>query len=498
MIFGGKKVMKKWLLLLCFFYNAVLLSQTVLNSFSLNLNRPLENGQILNIEDVKTNDIYVFAADDKYINILKYNKSLFLTNQFTDSIKLAKDRSLIGHSIGEDGNPILYWATNNLRNIRFIKYYLETKTTKALNFDLPPQNEYLITTFQKNNNFYILCKERDQQHLLLYEFNNGKAEVKMFDLSGIQFQNERGQSLAFSTVIRYYPIEKMDSDNFNTLDKTTEKTKMYVLDDHILLTFDYSLKKTQILDLNLTTVDVTEKNFNQPVTKKASKASNSFFYENRLFQIKAGNEELLFDIKDFNSGKTLKSVAVSKNDTISFKNSPLFAQISEKKPQEIKNTAKFLKQLSALNIGISALKNKENTFLSLGGFAEYEVSNFSYGQTNFFGDFDNGFGGYSEYASKMVYFDTTINSDLEFVRQKQSEPLAIDNIFYYLSINKNISLQNILKLKDYYILGYYDTSLKQYIMRKFTDGFYYEEKNPIINKAILSNPFSFDNKSIKN
>ena len=72
--------MKKLLFLLCVFYNTVMLSQTVLNSFALNLNRPLEDGQILNIEDTKTNDIYVFAADDKFINILKYNKSLFLTN----------------------------------------------------------------------------------------------------------------------------------------------------------------------------------------------------------------------------------------------------------------------------------------------------------------------------------------------------------------------------------------------------------------------------------
>lgn len=492
--------MKKLFLIFCVFYNAVLLSQTVLNSFSLNLNQPLVNGQILNVEDVKTNDIYVFAADDKYINILKYNKSLFLTNQFTDSIKFVKDRSLIGHSIGEDGNPILYWATNNLRNIRIVKYYLETKTTKVLNFDLPPNSEYIITTFQKNNNFYMLSKETNQQHLLLYEFNNGKAELKMFDLSGVQFQNEKGQNLAFSTVIRYYPIEKMDLDNFITLDKTIKKTKMYALENHILLTFDYSLKKTQVLDLNLINVDITEKNFNQPITKKPSKTSNSFFNHNKVFQIKAGKEEILFDIKDFDSGKTLKSVAISQKDTIDFKNSPFFLQINDKKPQEIKTTDKFLKQLSSLNTGISAFKNNKNTTISFGGFAEYQISGYDYIQTNSLADFfDNDFGGYSEYGSKMVYFDAMLNSGLEFVHQNQSEPLAIDNIFYYLSINKNISLQNILKLKDYYILSYYDVVSKQYIMRKFTDGFYYEEKNPIINKAILSKPISFDNlKSIGN
>ncbi|MGO4772628.1 hypothetical protein ACEN2I_13270 [Flavobacterium sp. W22_SRS_FK3] len=485
--------MKKLFLIFCVFYNAVLFSQTVLNSFSLNLNSPLENGQILNAEDVKTNDIYVFAADDKYINILKYNKSLFLTNQFTDSIKLAENRSLIGYSISDDGNPLLYWATDNLRNIRIIKYYLETKTTKALNFDLSPNNESLITTFQKNNDFYILCKEKNQQHLVLYEFNNGKAEVKMFDLSGIQFQNEKGQNLAFKTVIRYYPIEKMEIDNLNTLDKTIHKTKMYLSDGHILLTFDYSLNKTKILDLNLTNAEVTEKNFNQPVTKKSSRTSNSFFYDNKLLQIKAAKEELLFEIKDFDSGKTLKSVKVSKKDTISFKNSPLLLQINDKKPQEIKTTDRFLKQLSSLNVGITAFKNKKNTFISFGGFAEYQISGYNYIQSNALADFfDNDYGGYSEYESKIVYFDAMLNSDLSFVHQKQAEPLAIDNVFYYLSINKNVALQNILKLKDYYILGYYDLASKKYIMRKFTDGFNYEERNPIINKAILSQPASFE------
>lgn len=485
--------MKKLLLLLCVCYNTVMLSQTVLNSFALNLNRPLENGQILNTEDVKTNDIYVFAADDKFINILKYNKSLFLKYQFTDSIKLAENRSLIGHSISDDGNPLLYWATDNLRNIRIIKYFPETKTSRALNFDLPTTTEYIITTFQKNNMFYILCKETNQQHLLLYEFNNGKAEVKMFDLSGIQFQNDKGQNLAFNTVIRYYPIEKMDPDSFNTLDKTVHKTKMYISEGHIFLSFDYSLKKTQVLDLDLTTTNITEKNFIQPLSDKESRSSNSFIYENKILQIKTSKEEFLLDIKDFDSEKTLKSISVSKNDSIRFKNSPFFLKINDKKPQQIKTTEKFLKQLSTLNAGITVFKNHKNTSVSFGGFAEYQISGYDYIQGNLLADFfDNGYGGYSEYQSKMAYFDAMLNQDLEFVNSKQSEPLAIDNVFYYLSTNKNISLQNIIKLKEYYILGYYDMASKQYIMRKFTDGFSYEERNPIINRAFLSKPYQFE------
>lgn len=476
--------MKKLLLFFLLISKSALLGQTVLNSFPLNFKNPLETGQILNVEDVKTHDIYVFASDDKNINILKYNKSLFLTNQFTDSIQTAKNRLLVGHSIGEDGNPLLYWGSPNLTNIRIIKYFLETKTTKALNFDFPESNEYIITTFQKNNTFYVLSKEKSKQHLLLYEFKNGNCEIKMFDLSAIPFQNETGQKFTLSTLIRYYPLQKMESDDFNSLDKTTNINKLYVLDDHIILSFDYNTKKTQILDLNIKTLDVTEKNFNQPVSKKTAKSSNSFYNDGRLFQIKANSDEFLFDIKDFESGKTVKSVVVSKNDTIQFKNSPLLLQINNQKPQELKTTNKFLRQLSNLSVGLSVLKNNNNSFITFGGFVEY-ISDFYYGQNNF--------GEQPQSQTKMVFFDSTLNSDFEFVIKKQSEPLAIDNLFYFISMNKNVSLQNILKLKEYYILGYYDTTSKQFVMRRFTDGLIRDDiGNPIMNKSQFSNPAAFE------
>lgn len=76
----------------------------------------------------------------------------------------------------------------------------------------------------------------------------------------------------------------------------------------------------------------------------------------------------------------------------------------------------------------------------------------------------------SIHHSKSVYFESILDRNFEFVHQEE-KPLAIDNIFYFLSINKKATSTNILKFKDYYILGYYDNTTKQYIMRKFTDGF---------------------------
>lgn len=476
--------MKKLLLFFLLAFPSVLLSQTILNSYPLNLTKIDENGQILNAEDVKNQDVYVFAADSKNINILKYSKSFFLTKQFTDSIRDAENRSLLGSSISDDGNPTLYWSSRESQNIRIIKYYLDNNTSRTLNFNIPENNEYIITTFQKNNNFYILGKEKDSQHLLLYEMKNGKCEIKMFDFSASRFQNERGQNLTFSSLIRYFPIQKMESEDFNPLNKTVHINKLYVLNDRIILTFDYNQKKTQVFDLNMETAEMTEKNFTQPDSKTISKTSNSFFSENKLFQVKASKDEFLFAVKDFDSEKTIKSISVSKKDTILFKNSPLFLQINDNKPKELKTTTKFLSQLSDLSVGLSVLKNNKNSYITFGGYLEYIVSDFNYGRSNSFDSFEN----QVQYRqSKMVYFDSVLNANLDFVTDQKSEPLAIDNIFYYLGTNKNAALQNILKLKDYYILSYYDTVLKQYTIRKFTDGVMREDSgNPISNKAIFS------------
>lgn len=477
--------MKKLLLFFLLVSKPIVFGQTVLNSLPLNLNNPLEDGQILNVEDVKTHDIYVFASDNKKINILKYNQSLFLTSQFTDSIRFAADRRLIGYSIGEDKNPLLYWASENFRNIRIIKYFPEVQTSRSLNFDFPDNHDYIINSFQKDNVFYVLAKEKAQQHLLLYKFENGNCEIKMFDLSAFIFQNGAGRSFSFTTLIRAYPIQKMDLNDFNPIDKTAGINKMYVNDNHIILTLDYNSKKTVVYDLNMETSEIKEKVFNLPVTKKTVQTANSFYTSNKLFQVAANKDEFVFEIKDFDSGNTIKNVSLSKNDTIQFKNSPLFLQINNNRPQVLKTTAKFLKNLADLSAGISVVKNQKNNFITFGGFVEYIDYDYLY-SINEVPDM------IPRTQSKMVYFDALLNENLDFIKAEQLEPLAIDNLSYFLNTSKNISLQNTLKVKGFYILSYYDLSSKQFIMRKFTDGFVRGDGNPIMNKSVFSNPATFE------
>lgn len=469
--------MKKTLLFLLLIYKSALFSQTVLTSYPLDLKKSEENNQILNAENTVTHDVFSFIANTQNITILKYNSTLFLTNQYTGSFLNLENKSIIGYSFSEDGNPTLYWSSMDFNEIIVIKYYLENKTFKALKFRFPSSNHSVITSFQKDNLFYILSKNLSEQTLTLYAFKNERAEEKTFDFSDFLFQNKNTQRMPFNKIIEAFPIEKMEVDDYNPLFKSTQKSKVYMLDERIILTLDHNPKKTQVFDLNFKNHTITEKNFAQPIPKKAARSSNSFFYENKIFQVNANADGLLFDVKDYDSGLAIKNITVSKNDTIRFKNSPLLIQRENGRPKELNKTKKFLQYLSNLDIGVSVFKNKKHTLITFGGTPKndfvdhYSRNNVSFGQSD--DEFEQMFpqNNFSpNIHTETVFFESSWDKNFEFNNQ-ESPPLAIDNISYFLSQHKEVTLEKIIKFKDYFILGYYDSATKEYVMRKFKDGY---------------------------
>nr|WP_315223516.1 hypothetical protein [uncultured Flavobacterium sp.] len=466
--------MKKSLIFLLLLYKSAFFGQTVLTSHALDLKKSAKNIQILNAENLLTHEVFVFAAYDQNITILKYNSALFLTDQYTGPLVNLENKELIASSFSEDGNPSLYWTSRDFKEIIVIKYYLETKTYKALKFGFPSESQYVVATFQDNNLFYILSKPISEQTLAVYTFKNGMVEEKIFDFSLFKFQNKNTSFLPFTELIKQNPIEKMEFKDYNPLYKSTAKSKVYLQENKMVLTLDQNPKQTQVFEINLDSHTLNEKIFVQPNTKKPLRSSNSFLAENKLFQVTANKEELLFDVKDYGSGLSIKSIHVAKNDTIRFKNSPLLIQREYGKPGEIKKTAKFLHYLSNLDIGLSVFKNKKNTLITLGGTPKSE--NLDYYAQNF-GQYDDEFGQifspitfYPNVHTETVFFESALNKNFEFSSSEPS-PLAVDKISYFLNQHQEAAFANVIPFKDYFILGYYDQTSKEYILRKFKDGF---------------------------
>jgi len=502
--------MKKIYSFLFVIYSSTLFSQTILSSYPIELKEPEENKkkinidrlrtneeivfvassdfqipkedhQIFNLENEKTHELFVFIKDLEKITILKYNRALFLKSEYVFPLQNLGDKSILGCSFGEDGNPTIYFSSNIIENvsplvlISILKCNLENKTHTISDFKFPA-NEVAVTVFQMNNSFHILAKHRIMQGLIFYTFKDTKVAKKGFDFSSLTFQHKNGKILRFNNLIKNYPIEKIDVHDYNALDKAVKVSKLYIQKNHIVLTFDYNPKRTQAFDIDLENQELTEKNFPQTVLQDPKKMSNSFYQDGKLYQINASKSELLLDIKDFISDQTLKTIRVLSEDDKRSKDAPLFVQTDSRKPSEIRSAKRFLQHLQTLDIGLSVFKNKENTLVTFGGVPIIKKQGASFrNQTYIVNRYeeDNPFFN-AEFSTiehfKSVYFPRILDHNFEFVNQ-EPQPLGIDKLYYFLDMNKKITIKNILKYNDYYILGYYDVESKQYIMRKFTDGF---------------------------
>lgn len=463
--------MKRIFLFLFLISSTVLLSQTVLTSYAIDLKNKVGQSEIMTGENMATRDVFVFAASADSLSILKYNSALFLRDKFVTNRQYTQNRSLMGYSFSEDGNPTLYWFSPEEKTVILIKYYLENRTSRALKFQVPLDENYLLAQYQKDNNFYLLMQSKTKQALTAFVFKNGMAEERFLDFSAFKFIDRKTQPKTFNQILNENPIEKMDAGEYNPLFKVAAKSKLYTLPNRLILTLDQTFRKTQVFDINLENQEIKEKTFTKSVGEKNPKSSNSYYHENKLYQINVNADELFFDIKDYESGESIKSFAVTKKDTIRFGNSPLLMQIEDRPPKQLKNTAKFLKALSSLDAGLSVYKNQKNLFITLGGsgsdLKSISMNGFAFNDP--FGDFpSNGY--YNIETNYSVFFESIWTKKLELT-QETHEPFASDKVYYFLDSHKEAVLSSTLKLNNYTILSYYDIVAKQLVLRKFADGF---------------------------
>ncbi|MBF4472704.1 hypothetical protein [Flavobacterium sp. HJJ] len=459
--------MKRIFLFFILIQSQFLLSQTVLATFPLELKKSKEYRHIINAENTITHNMFVFASDKETLTILKYNSSLFLNSQYSFPRPDTSLTTIAGYSFNSDENPALYWSNADLTKITAVQYDLNSKTSYPINYEQQFFNQTVITQFQENNTFYILAQKQFEEKLILYIFKDGKKEEKTLDFSSFKFKNSKNQAINFTQILEACPIEKIETNQFNPLFKGTQKTKFYVLKNRLLLTFDHNDNETQAFDIDLSTLEIQEKNFPKTSTKNYVSLSNSYYHESKIYQFKVNAEELVFEIKDYNTAAIIKNILVSKTDTISFKSSPLWQQFEGQRPKELKTTAKFLNQLVYLEAGLTVYKTSNSILITLGGTGNIQFANF----INTLSDF-NSFDNNLQYQNipTTVYFESIFDKKLDHIKKDQ-EPLAVDFISRFELEHSEVTLPSIIRYKNYYILGYYDSSAKQYIMRKFIDGF---------------------------
>lgn len=451
------------------FSKSLLFAQTIVNTYLIDLNKKIESTQIITALNQSSKEVFVCIAVDKSIKILKYNSAFFLSDEFDAPRKNSENRSLVGYSFSENGNPTLYWFSDEQKNFIVVEYFLKTKTFKELKFNFSYPNLTILQQYQNENSFNLLAIDNTNPTLVHYSFKGGNAEQKLFDFSEFTFRDSKTLPVSFQQILFENPMELLDKEDYNPLYKVASKTKMYLEKDHVILTFDQLLRNTQLFDIDLNSSEITEKKFNQPLASESLKSTNSFYQNRKLYQIGVNKDEFLFRIKNIDSDEILKDISISKEDTVSFKNTAFLSQINDNKPRELKNTVKFLRLLSNSNVGLSVFNTKKKYFITIGGFQFFESEE-------------------SGFYTRNIYFESMWDEDYNF-NKESFPPFAVDKIYSFMNFYKGVVFENIMTLDQDKILAYYDFQKKEYVMRKFTNDFWWEEnEDPIINTPLFSNP----------
>lgn len=458
--------MNKVIVFLFVLHSVFTLGQVKVASHPLHLNKSKEYHQIISTADVENDNVFVFATDKEKTTIVRYNAFLFFKDSLVTKRPNIGYKNMVGYSFGKDENPTLYWADPSIKNLVGVHYDMVSKKVTTNYFQIPIHRESILHVFNENNNFYILTQKRNAQALVLYVFKDGIRTQYLLDFSNFEFLNSKKEAITLSNILAIYPLEKIDTRSFNPLFKVSSKSKFYVRQNDILITFDHNFYETQMFQLDFKTIQLKEQIIPQYRLNRLNGLSNSLYHENKWYQLTTNEAELHFGIKEFETGATIREYHVAKNDTITFTNSPLYSQIRNQKPKVIKTTAKFLKQLSTSDIGISVYKTPQKLLLNIGGNSNVEVPSTNYINSD------------EESRFETNYFFVPYNVYFEFALDKKGNPiastqfpLAIDFIGQFSFEHPEAILSNTFKHKNYYIHGYYDAKLKQFIMLKFYDGF---------------------------
>lgn len=284
------------------------------------------------------------------------------------------------------------FLNDTLRFYFFTSTYTETTLT-TINFLLSQQkpeikntevalfNENILHLIVKEDRLIVFTLKNSQESFAAYTYVNGErksmhtynftgkvpGKIKAFDDFGIMGKT------------RPALVTKQFEPDFENI--INQKLKTFVKQDsiHILrnsntgetVTYNLSLKNS---GCSYRVIHHAKPEYNETDKNNLSE-DNSYLSGNRLFYIITYPDSLMLMVHDYNSGKKIKTFTGYKNDTISFKNTPLLNN-GEVATQGIFNRtvnkpAEQFKLLQSGRLMIYAEETADGVEVMLGSFKKY-------------------------------------------------------------------------------------------------------------------------------
>jgi hypothetical protein len=477
-------MIKRFVFLLIYLFSFSLQSQEVVLSFknedlsrritkdSYAINNTENNNLALII--IERKDAIVYLFDSEFSELLKFK---------TPNIK-SKYNQALGYSINGNIYSVLY--TNETQKkfaLHEIDFNSNSSNVNEIELNLNA-DELFLDTISYNNSVYILTGNNSTELTLRHLNTNNEFErLQTFNLKEIRENTSLiSGDVAFGSFIfagsETSSITKIDPRLPTSIERASNANKLYQNNETVYLTFDNNEKSTILYTINLDQLNlkINTYPYPKPRLKEEFKKFNSFIFQDNIYQIASSNDEMAFEIKNFN-GNVLKDFYVHRDMPINFKNSPIIQEGATALPfvttRKLEQTSKYLRKISSGNPGINVQKVKDLYYITLGG---YQVINnggaaptlSSPTMTNGgFVSYNPTYLSYSSYAvTKSTYFNTILNSEFKHIKGK-IEPNTFDRVSKYKKDKKYISAEDVFYFNNELYYGYFNLKESKYNLVKF-------------------------------
>ncbi|MVO09575.1 hypothetical protein GOQ30_10430 [Flavobacterium sp. TP390] len=469
---------------LLFLFNMFVYGQEFNHAFDLKLKG---NRDVFQVVDSITNTVTMFFSDKEKVTAIRLNHEFQIIDTLSADRPESKYEEILGYN--RNGNQIgLIWAKSNKTEIIEQGFDFSDKKIVQKKFSLELKKQTILPSVSINDCFYLMTCNKIDLTINLYIIKDGKLDIKKINLKEETFYNSSKRRThiydLFTEIVYpeniYSEIQVITKNNLVSLKSTSAKRKLYVSDNEMIFTFDNHLDVTQCIFINLNSFDYTLKYFKKPSVQGDDLFfnSNSYIFNNQIFQIKTTEEEFYLTLKD-RDDNLLKTHHLKKSDSLYFKNSPVFQENGDfGGKREFDKSSKFIRKINSLNCGLTVHNFNNNYLITIGGLSTTGkmttgvfVGGSMFGATGALigAALSPALDSFNSYANqKVVYTNCLFDKSLNHL--EGDVPLfAFDQVRSYLDGNKNLKLKTLFKVKDVYYLGFYQDKQNQYCLKKFDD-----------------------------
>lgn len=464
---------------LIFLFAITASAQETISKFTLALKKDRDVFQIV---DPSKKEVSLFVSDKNNVKAIRLDAGMRIVDSVTAARPEKKYTSMIGNNKSESGN-CLFWSTGNMKEIQSQRFNFATRKVTSENYSLLLKDEKVIQKFSENGMFYILTVMKNSNTIKLYSIDPaGKLNESALDLRGFHFYTPAYELTTFYGYFNNSSLKRITSESPTSLTDSSIKGKFYSSENQVTMTFDDNFDYTQLLMINLDTFTATEKFIKKPFMAFVNRSdlnSNSFLFNDKLYQVKISSEKMILTIKDLNDN-LLKEYLTLGEQPIEFKNSDIIQENGDMKNTRIlEKTSQFLRKINNAKLGISCYRLDGDLLVTLGSVSDEQSSTGSLIVGGMIGGAAGAIVAYSISSPTMDNFNSYANRKVVYINCLFDEngnhvtgtvkPLAFDSIRAFSGSNRNASSETLYKLENTYYLGYYDNAEKEYVLRKFRE-----------------------------